>query len=97
MVRWSAGRANRKVTDLLAVVMSLSARTRRMVLPKVEIELDAVRPRGRTRGAREAAGASGSGSGAAALDFLLHQAKGARGIAVGSATTTRLRPRALAS
>ena len=36
-----------KVTDLLAVVMSLSARTRRMVLPKVEIELDVFGPEGR--------------------------------------------------
>ncbi|MEO6395861.1 MAG: hypothetical protein ABIO40_08120 [Devosia sp.] len=35
-----------KVSDLLSVVLSLSARTRRMVLPKVEIDLDVFAPGG---------------------------------------------------
>ncbi|MEQ1902095.1 MAG: hypothetical protein ABL866_15355 [Devosia sp.] len=35
-----------KVADLLGVVLSLSARTRRMVLPKVEIDLDVFSPGG---------------------------------------------------
>ncbi len=35
-----------RVTDLLAVVLSLSARTRRMVMPKVEIDLDVFTPGG---------------------------------------------------
>jgi hypothetical protein len=35
-----------KVTELLSVVLSLSARTRRMVMPKVEIELDVFTPGG---------------------------------------------------
>lgn len=45
----SGGR--RKVTDLLAVVMALSARTRRVVMPSVEIELDVFGPDG-TRAVR---------------------------------------------
>jgi hypothetical protein len=35
------------VTDLLGVVLVLSARTRRAALPKVEIDLDAFTPEGR--------------------------------------------------
>lgn len=37
----------RRVSDLLAVVMTLSARTRRMVLPKVDIEIDVFAPGGK--------------------------------------------------
>ena len=35
-----------RVSDLLSVVLTLSARTRRMVLPKVEVELDVFAPGG---------------------------------------------------
>lgn len=35
-----------RVSDLLAVVLTLSARTRRMILPKVEVELDVFAPGG---------------------------------------------------
>ncbi len=35
-----------KVSDLLAVVLTLSARTRRMLLPAVEVELDVFGPGG---------------------------------------------------
>jgi hypothetical protein len=35
-----------RVSDLLGVVLTLSARTRRMVLPKAEIELDVFMPGG---------------------------------------------------
>jgi hypothetical protein len=38
--------ARQRVSDLLAVVLMLSARTRRMVLPKVEIDLDVFSPTG---------------------------------------------------
>jgi hypothetical protein len=38
--------ARQRVTDLLSVVLSLSARTRRMVMPKVEIDLDVFAPSG---------------------------------------------------
>jgi hypothetical protein len=38
--------SRQKVTELLAVVLSLSARTRRLVLPKVEIDLDVFSPGG---------------------------------------------------
>lgn len=41
-----APRQRRSVTELLSVVMALSARTRRMVLPRVEIDLDVFRPDG---------------------------------------------------
>ena len=34
------------VSDLLAVVLTLSARTRRMVMPRVEIDLDVFSPSG---------------------------------------------------
>lgn len=40
-----------KVSDLLAVVLTLSARTRRMVMPRAEIELDVFAPDG-TRAVR---------------------------------------------
>ncbi len=36
----------RGVTDLLGVVLALSARTRRMVLPRVEIDIDVFAPGG---------------------------------------------------
>ena len=36
----------RSVSDLLGAVLALSARTRRMVLPKVEIDLDVFAPGG---------------------------------------------------
>ena len=35
-----------RVSDLLGVVLTLSARTRRMVLPKAEVELDVFGPGG---------------------------------------------------
>ena len=38
--------ARQRVSDLLAVVLMLSARTRRMVLPKVEVDLDVFSPSG---------------------------------------------------
>jgi hypothetical protein len=38
--------ARRSVSDLLGAVLALSARTRRMVLPKVEIDLDVFAPQG---------------------------------------------------
>lgn len=37
----------RKVVDLLGTVMALSARTRRVVQPKVEVELDVFAPNSR--------------------------------------------------
>jgi hypothetical protein len=41
IVRHMEGRPVRqKVSDLLGVVLTLSARTRRMVMPRVEIDLD---------------------------------------------------------
>ncbi|RYE07305.1 MAG: hypothetical protein EOP22_18365 [Hyphomicrobiales bacterium] len=40
-----------RVSDLLGVVLTLSARTRRMIMPKVEIELDVFAPGG-TRAVR---------------------------------------------
>ena len=36
----------KRVSDLLAVVLTLSARTRRLILPKVEIDLDVFGPNG---------------------------------------------------
>lgn len=39
-------RPQRRVTELLGVVMALSARTRRMVMPFVEIDLDVYSPNG---------------------------------------------------
>ncbi len=38
--------ARQKVSDLLAVVLTLSARTRRMIMPPVEIDLDVFAPGG---------------------------------------------------
>ncbi len=35
-----------RVSDLLAVVLTLSARTRRMILPRAEVELDVFGPSG---------------------------------------------------
>ncbi len=35
-----------RVSDLLSVVLTLSARTRRMIMPRVEIELDVFSPGG---------------------------------------------------
>ncbi len=35
-----------KVSDLLGVVLTLSARTRRMILPKVDVDLDVFGPGG---------------------------------------------------
>ena len=35
-----------RVSDLLAVVLTLSARTRRMIMPRVEVELDVFAPGG---------------------------------------------------
>jgi hypothetical protein len=40
-----------RVSDLLSVVLTLSARTRRMIMPKVEVELDVFAPGG-TRAVR---------------------------------------------
>lgn len=37
---------HRRVSDLLAIVMALSARTRRMVLPRVTIDVDVFAPGG---------------------------------------------------
>jgi hypothetical protein len=39
--------ARRGVSDLLAAVLALSARTRRSVLPRVQIELDVFAPGGK--------------------------------------------------
>lgn len=39
--------ATRRSTDLLGVVMALSARTRRIVQPKVDIDLDVFGPNGK--------------------------------------------------
>ncbi|MEO6013661.1 MAG: hypothetical protein ABIQ30_08770 [Devosia sp.] len=40
-----------RVSDLLGVVLTLSARTRRMIMPRVEVELDVFAPGG-TRAVR---------------------------------------------
>ena len=42
----TAARPRQRVSDLLAVVLTLSARTRRMVMPRVEVELDVFAPGG---------------------------------------------------
>jgi hypothetical protein len=39
-------RAKPRVSDLLGVVLTLSARTRRMIMPRVEIDLDVFGPGG---------------------------------------------------
>jgi hypothetical protein len=46
VTRFSPGLRRRGVGDLLGVVMALSARTRRMLMPHVEIELDVFDPTG---------------------------------------------------
>ena len=38
--------ARQRVSDLLSVVLTLSARTRRMVLPRAEVEIDVFSPGG---------------------------------------------------
>jgi hypothetical protein len=43
--------AKPRVSELLAVVLTLSARTRRMILPRVEVDLDVFAPGG-TRAVR---------------------------------------------
>lgn len=45
--RLSPRMQRRGVTDLLAVVMALSARTRRMLLPQTQIDLDVFGPDGK--------------------------------------------------
>jgi|GEM_PF-419314 len=39
--------ARKRVSELLGAVLALSARTRRMVLPRVEVDLDVFTPDGR--------------------------------------------------
>jgi hypothetical protein len=47
IVNHLSGRPSRqRVSDLLAVVLALSARTRRMVMPKVDVDLDVFAPGG---------------------------------------------------
>jgi hypothetical protein len=46
VTRFNPGLKRRGVGDLLGVVMALSARTRRMLMPHVEIELDVFDPDG---------------------------------------------------
>jgi hypothetical protein len=46
VTRFNPGMKRRGVGDLLGVVMALSARTRRMLMPHVEIELDVFDPDG---------------------------------------------------
>ncbi|MDB5539181.1 MAG: hypothetical protein JWQ89_908 [Devosia sp.] len=46
VTRLNPGLKRRGVGELLAVVMALSARTRRMLMPHVEIELDVFSPAG---------------------------------------------------
>ena len=46
VTRFNPGLKRRGVGDLLGVVMALSARTRRMLMPHVEIELDVFAPAG---------------------------------------------------
>jgi len=45
--RLEARPAHRKATDMLGAVLALSARTRRMVQPRVNIDLDVFLPDGR--------------------------------------------------
>jgi hypothetical protein len=45
--RLSPRPAHRRIADLLGVVLALSARTKRMALPRVGIELDVFGPDGR--------------------------------------------------
>jgi len=46
VVRLNPGLKRRNVSDLLGVVLALSARTRRMLMPHVEIDLDVFGPNG---------------------------------------------------
>ena len=46
VARFNPSLKRRSVTELLGAVMTLSARTRRMLMPQVEIELDVFTPAG---------------------------------------------------
>ena len=46
VAQFNPGLKRRSVTDLLGAVMALSARTRRMLMPNVEIDLDVFTPTG---------------------------------------------------
>ena len=46
VARFNPSLKRRSVTELLGAVMALSARTRRMLMPAVEIELDVFSPGG---------------------------------------------------
>lgn len=46
VARFNPSLKRRSVTELLGAVMTLSARTRRMLMPAVEIELDVFSPTG---------------------------------------------------
>ncbi len=46
VARFNPSLRRRSVTDLLGAVMTLSARTRRMLMPPVEIDLDVFTPAG---------------------------------------------------
>jgi hypothetical protein len=46
VARFNPGLKRRSVTELLGAVMALSARTRRMLMPAVAIELDVFAPDG---------------------------------------------------
>jgi len=46
VARFNPGLKRRGVSDLLGAVMALSARTRRMLMPPVEIDLDVFTPAG---------------------------------------------------
>jgi hypothetical protein len=46
VARFDPGMKRRSVTELLGAVMALSARTRRMLMPLVEVELDVFTPTG---------------------------------------------------
>jgi hypothetical protein len=45
---WRTGQrpSRQRVTDLLSVVLTLSARTRRLVMPRVEVDIDVFNPSG---------------------------------------------------
>jgi len=46
VAQFNPGPKRRSVTELLGAVLALSARTRRMLMPAVEIELDVFSPHG---------------------------------------------------
>lgn len=46
VARFNPGLKRRSVTELLGAVMTLSARTRRMLMPPVDIDLDVFTPGG---------------------------------------------------